>query len=143
MAQAASPRADRAWALYWGAFGVVRRHDARVAMHFVLASVLLLCLAGLNAAWPYFLRELTNKLAPGSLAAVSAATATALVLAFAGCWMLARVAEWAKHAAYAAIGARCDAAFQQALYMHLLRWPYADLCIRLPSGEVRHRAQTP
>lgn len=95
-------------------------------MHFALASVLLLCIAGLNAAWPYFLRELTNKLAPASLATVSSAAATALVLAFAGCWMLARVAEWAKHAAFAAIAARCDAAFQQALYMHLLRWPYAE-----------------
>ena len=129
MVQAASPRTDHAcgaWALYWRAFGVVRRHDTRVVWHFALASVLLLCIAGLNAAWPYFLRELTNKLAPGSLATVSAATATALVLAFAGCWMLARVAEWAKHAAYAAIGARCDAAFQQALYVHLLRWPYAE-----------------
>ncbi|SBP87126.1 membrane hypothetical protein [Thiomonas delicata] len=129
MAQAASSRPDHsrgAWALYWRAFGVVRRHDARIVMHFALASVLLLCIAGLNAAWPYFLRELTNKLAPASLATVSSAAATALVLAFAGCWMLARVAEWAKHAAFAAIAARCDAAFQQALYMHLLRWPYAE-----------------
>ena len=103
------------WQLYWRAYDIVRQHDKRVAAHFARASVLLLGIAGLNAAWPYFLRELTNKLAPGSLATVGAVTATTLVLAFAGCWMLARVAEWAKHAAYTAIGARCDAAFQKAL----------------------------
>lgn len=72
---------------------------------------------------PYLLRELTNAL---SIAGTSQYSALAVMLAIAYglTWTAANAGEWLKNLLSAALLARCDAAFQQAVYGRLIRVAY-------------------
>src|ERR1700722_2552404 len=95
---------------YMAAYRVAITRYKKLPGHFVAASLFLALIVGLDTLTPYLLRQTTNSLSAGAV--TYAGSAVFLAGAYGICWTTARVCEWLKTMASAAVLTRCDAAFQ-------------------------------
>lgn len=110
---------------YAAAYRIAVAKYKTLPIHFIMATLFMLAVTGLDALVPFILRETTNELS--STVQPHAVTAIFLAGAYGLCWTAARVSEWVKTMISAATLTRCDAAFQHAFYSHLTRVEYARL----------------
>ncbi|AOK31582.1 multidrug ABC transporter ATP-binding protein [Burkholderia singularis] len=111
---------------YATAYRITASRYPRLAAHFVLATLLMAGISALYTLVPYLLRQATNALSIAD-AHRYPALAVILALAYGLTWTAAHAGEWLKNIYSAALLARCDAAFQQAVYARLIRVDYARL----------------
>lgn len=103
----------------------VRKYPA-LPTHFCGATLFVALSAALSTLVPYLLRETTNAL---SIDATLTATGMPVILAAAYglTWTASRACEWLKAMIFAAVLARCDAAFHNAIFARLIRADYPRL----------------
>ncbi|RKP46967.1 ATP-binding cassette domain-containing protein [Trinickia fusca] len=108
------------------AYRITTRSYRKLPMHFIGATLFMVLLTGIYTLVPYLLRQTTNALSMDDVHR-HATSAVLLAGAYGLAWMAAHVFEWLKGMVSAAVLARCDAAFHQALYGRLIRVDYARL----------------
>lgn len=100
-------------------------------IHFCAATLFVALCAALSTLVPYLLREATDAL---SVDASQSAAGAALLLAgaYGLAWTAARAFDWLKAILSAAVLARCDAAFHDAIFARLIRVDYPHLTAEDP-----------
>ncbi|WP_060126526.1 ATP-binding cassette domain-containing protein [Burkholderia territorii] len=111
---------------YISAYRVATSSYKALPIHFIFATIGMLAITALGTAIPYFLRESTNALSHPDYG-FSKQSALFFATAYGVSWTGARITEWIKTAFSAAMLARCDAAFQNSYYSHLIRVEYSKL----------------
>ncbi|SPA38594.1 putative ABC transporter, ATP-binding and permease component [Cupriavidus taiwanensis] len=108
------------------AYRIAVRMYPALPIHFCGATLFVALSAALSTLVPYLLRETTNAL---SVDATLGATGMPVILAAAYglAWTTARAFEWLKAMIFAAVLARCDAAFHGAIFARLIRADYPRL----------------
>jgi ATP-binding cassette subfamily B protein len=108
----------------------VRKYPA-LPIHFCGATLFVALCAALSTLVPYLLGEATNAL---SVEARHSATGSPVLLAAAYglAWTTARAFDWLKAMLSAAVLARCDAAFHNAIFARLIRVDYPRLTAEDP-----------
>ncbi|SOY50689.1 putative ABC transporter, ATP-binding and permease component [Cupriavidus taiwanensis] len=113
------------------AYRITVRKYPDLPLHFCAATLFVALCAALSTLVPYLLREATDSL---SVDASHSATGAPLLLAAAYglAWTAARAFDWLKAILSAAVLARCDAAFHNAIFSRLIRADYPRLTAEDP-----------